>query len=72
MALLIEKGVDKSRLRAKGFGEYCPIDPGHDEDAWAKNRRVNFRIAKFDGQKDYEELGCSAAKAKGVVSDPVP
>jgi OOP family OmpA-OmpF porin len=72
MALLIEKGVDKSRLRAKGFGEYCPLDPAHTEEAWAKNRRVAFRIATYDGQKDYEELGCATAKAKGVVSDAVP
>ena len=50
----------------------CPVDLGHSEEAWAKNRRVGFRIAKYDDQKDYEELGCAAAKAKGVTYDPVP
>lgn len=37
---LIEKGIDKSRLTAKGFGEKLPIS---DEDN-AKNRRVEFLI----------------------------
>ena len=72
MDVLIAKGVPKDRLRAKGFGEYCPVDPAHDEQAWAKNRRVAFRIAKYDDQKDYEELGCAEAKANGVVSYRVP
>ena len=72
MDALVAKGVAKDRLRAKGFGEYCPRDPAHDEAAWALNRRVSFRLAKVDGQNNYEELGCAEATAKGVVSSPVP
>src|SRR5687767_13102044 len=37
MRALIQRKVDKSKLRAKGYGEYCPEDPGHNEEAWEKN-----------------------------------
>ncbi len=33
-------GIDGSRLRIVSYGEERPADPGHDEAAWAKNRRV--------------------------------
>ena len=32
-------GVDASRIRTVSYGEERPFDPGHDESAWAKNRR---------------------------------
>jgi peptidoglycan-associated lipoprotein len=32
-------GVDGSRIRTVSYGEERPFDPGHDEAAWAKNRR---------------------------------
>src|SRR5947207_1296549 len=32
-------GVDSSRMRTVSYGEERPFDPGHDESAWAKNRR---------------------------------
>ena len=39
---LVNAGVDPARLFTVSFGEDRPIDPGHDESAWAKNRRVQF------------------------------
>lgn len=39
-------GIDRSRVNTVSFGEEKPVDPGHDEAAWAKNRRVEFRIRK--------------------------
>ncbi|HKJ22353.1 MAG TPA: peptidoglycan-associated lipoprotein Pal, partial [Gammaproteobacteria bacterium] len=36
---LIEQGVDDSRLDIVSYGEERPVDPGHNEEAWAKNRR---------------------------------
>lgn len=36
-------GVPKDKLGAVGYGENRPVDSGHDEAAWAKNRRVAFR-----------------------------
>src|ERR1051325_10062685 len=32
-------GVDSSRMRIVSYGEERPFDPGHTEDAWAKNSR---------------------------------
>jgi peptidoglycan-associated lipoprotein len=35
-------GVDPSRVRTISFGQDKPVDPGHDENAWSKNRRGEF------------------------------
>ena len=47
LAHLVGKGVDKQRLTAKGYGKTKPADRGHNEAAWAKNRRVIFVILKL-------------------------
>jgi peptidoglycan-associated lipoprotein len=36
---LVTLGVDAGRIRTVSYGEERPFDPGHDESAWAKNRR---------------------------------
>ena len=35
-------GVDASRIRTVSYGEERPFDPGHDDAAWAKNRRAHL------------------------------
>jgi len=35
-------GIDGRRIEVKGIGMAEPLDPGHDEQAFAKNRRVEF------------------------------
>ncbi|HET9982900.1 MAG TPA: peptidoglycan-associated lipoprotein Pal [Longimicrobiales bacterium] len=37
-------GIDEGRIGTISYGEERPADPGHDEDAWAKNRRDDFEI----------------------------
>jgi peptidoglycan-associated lipoprotein len=39
---LAKDGIDPSRIRTLSFGKDKPADPGHDETAWAKNRRDDF------------------------------
>ena len=39
---LVNLGVDASRLDTISYGKEKPVDPGHDEAAWAKNRRDHF------------------------------
>ncbi|HEY3932142.1 MAG TPA: OmpA family protein [Verrucomicrobiae bacterium] len=39
---LAKLGVDPSRVRTISYGKDRPADPGHDESAWAKNRRGEF------------------------------
>ena len=43
---LVAKGVNPQRLVAAGFGEYQPIDPGTTEDAYRKNRRIEFKLTE--------------------------
>ncbi len=37
-------GIDGSRLSTISYGEERPLDPGHNEAAWARNRRAQFVI----------------------------
>ena len=39
---LINLGVSGDRLVTISYGEEDPVDPGHTESAWAKNRRCEF------------------------------
>jgi len=39
---LLAEGVPSSRLRTMSYGEERPLDPNHDESAWALNRRVEL------------------------------
>ncbi|MBI5179656.1 MAG: peptidoglycan-associated lipoprotein Pal [Nitrospinae bacterium] len=39
---LVSLGVDESRLYTISYGEEKPADAGHNEAAWAKNRRVQY------------------------------
>lgn len=42
--LLIKGGVDSSRVYTISFGKEMPSDTRHSPEAWAKNRRVEFKI----------------------------
>ncbi len=42
---LVYLGVPAAVLSTVSFGEEKPLDPGHNEEAWAKNRRAHF-VAK--------------------------
>ena len=39
---LAKIGVDAARIRTISYGKDQPVDPGHNEAAWAKNRRGQF------------------------------
>jgi OOP family OmpA-OmpF porin len=63
---LIRKGVKKKKLRSAGYGEYCPVDEAHNEPAWEKNRRVEFKVLSIDGQPTGVEVSCERARQKGL------
>ena len=44
MQYLVTMGVPAARLSVISYGKEKPADPGHDEAAWARNRRDEFVI----------------------------
>ncbi len=41
---LLSLGISTDRISSISYGEEKPLDAGHDEEAWAKNRRGHFII----------------------------
>jgi peptidoglycan-associated lipoprotein len=41
-AYLVEQGVAAERIDTTSYGKERPFDPGHNEAAWAQNRRAHF------------------------------
>lgn len=45
-SFLLQQGADDSRIQTTSFGAEMPADEGHNEAAWAKNRRAEFGVTK--------------------------
>lgn len=43
-AFLVNLGVNASSITTVSYGEERPVDMGHNEEAWAKNRRAHFAL----------------------------
>ena len=43
---LVSKGVSPNRLVAAGFGEFTPLDPGDSDEAYRRNRRIEFKLTE--------------------------
>jgi peptidoglycan-associated lipoprotein len=41
---LVNLGIKASQIKTISYGEERPLDPGNNEDAWAKNRRAHFVV----------------------------
>jgi peptidoglycan-associated lipoprotein len=48
---LIQDGVAREKMETRGFSENQPLDQGHNEEAWQRNRRVEF---EFTGVQDVD------------------
>src|SRR5690554_5403871 len=44
--LLVAEGVPPNRLVAAGFGEFAPLDPGESDEAYRRNRRIEFKLTE--------------------------
>ncbi|MCH7690613.1 MAG: peptidoglycan-associated lipoprotein Pal [candidate division Zixibacteria bacterium] len=44
MDYLVGLGIDASRISTISYGKEKPVDAGHSEAAWDKNRRCEFKI----------------------------
>jgi outer membrane protein OmpA-like peptidoglycan-associated protein len=70
---IIADGVNPKRLRAAGYGPFCPIDPASTEEAYHKNRRVEFAILRRNGRDRAEKWGgCDNALAHKLKPAPIP
>jgi outer membrane protein OmpA-like peptidoglycan-associated protein len=69
---LIKLGVDKNRIHPQGYGSYCPVDTGETEDAFEKNRRVEFKILRIAGVETGVPTGCEAAHKEGIKGTLIP
>lgn len=43
---LVSRGVSPNRLVAAGFGEFTPLDPGTTDEAYRRNRRIEFKLTE--------------------------
>jgi len=43
---LVDLGVSEGGISTISYGKEKPLDPGHNEEAWAKNRRDHFVVSK--------------------------
>ncbi len=43
---LVGLGVAPERLTTVSYGKERPVDPGHHEQAWARNRRAHFVVSR--------------------------
>jgi OmpA-OmpF porin, OOP family len=68
MSALLQRKIAAKRLRAMGYGEYCPVDKAITAQAFEKNRRVEFKIVIRDGKPTNTKLGCEEATKNGVKS----
>jgi peptidoglycan-associated lipoprotein len=41
-AFIVNLGVDGKLIETVSYGKERPVDPGHNEAAWSKNRRAHF------------------------------
>jgi peptidoglycan-associated lipoprotein len=41
---LVSLGISGDRIKTVSYGKEFPFDPGHNEEAWAKNRRAHFVV----------------------------
>lgn len=43
---LVSKGIPADRIAATGFGDNQPLDVANNDDAWRRNRRIEFKITE--------------------------
>ncbi|MFQ5792115.1 MAG: peptidoglycan-associated lipoprotein Pal [Acidobacteriota bacterium] len=43
-SFLLNLGIPAERMKTISYGKEFPLDPGHNEAAWARNRRAHFEI----------------------------
>ncbi len=60
---IVQRGVDRRRMRSGGYGERCPIEDAHTASAWEKNRRVEFKIIETEEGPTGVDVACPAGQS---------
>lgn len=55
MNYLKSLGIASERLKVESHGKEQPLDPRHNEEAWARNRRVEFEFFIVENSTGQEE-----------------
>ncbi|MCC6526478.1 MAG: OmpA family protein [Polyangiaceae bacterium] len=70
---LVKRSVAQARLRSAGYGSHCAVDPAKTEEAYEKNRRVEFPIVKRSGVAIEPGWGgCEEATMRGITKPSLP
>ena len=59
---LVQRGVQRARMRSAGYGERCPTDPRSNAEAWERNRRVEVKILETDAGPTGVTVACPAGQ----------
>lgn len=62
MEALVQRGVDRRRMRSEGYGEYCPVDARSIPVAWETNRRVEVKLIVDANGPTGVEVSCPRAR----------
>ena len=57
-------GCRATHLRSQGYGEYCPLDEGHNDAAWEKNRRVEFKVLRPKTARPASSSGATSPRQR--------
>src|SRR6266550_3816649 len=66
---VVSHGIDGSRIETVSYGEERPLAQGHDEEAWAQNRRDEFEI--LSGGESSRSKRCASSVPAPTASAPV-
>lgn len=69
---LSDKGIDKKRLAAKGWGEEKPIDSNDTDEGRQNNRRVEFHILELGGKPVEAGAPLKVEEKKSLPAPPPP
>jgi outer membrane protein OmpA-like peptidoglycan-associated protein len=72
VAALVERGVEKDRLMAQGYGFHCLLGAGTTETDHEQNRRVEFKILFRDNKPTDMTRGCEGSEKAGIKLKPLP
>mmetsp|Transcript_55470 Transcript_55470/g.131207 ORF Transcript_55470/g.131207 Transcript_55470/m.131207 type:complete len:197 (+) Transcript_55470:118-708(+) len=66
---LVQKGIDRARLEARGWGEQLPLKPNSSSEGKQANRRVEFHVLSRESEKALRSMVESTAARERLRKD---